>query len=200
MIIRTVEDAHGAFTGEQFKLALREPNIRNALRSRLVLVESTSNSGFGAVWPIEPLKGIANVARSACVVMHMDGARLANASLIGSLANDYPAYVESFWLDPTNGLGASVDASDAGSKEFTKDPWRQKQMLRGSIRQSDVIAAAFWSLDHNWNRMREIHDNARRVAEDIANVKEIEMPSVETNLVLFEVRKTGWTTAMLIEA
>jgi threonine aldolase len=204
VMIRTVEGTHGIFTGDQLKAALRDPNSRNAPRSRLVSVENTSNGGFGTVWPVATLRGVTKVAHAAGVAMHMDGARLANACVkSGTQPDDYAACVDSLWLDYTKGLGAPVGASLAGSKEFIKEAWRQKQMLGGSMRQSGVIAAAaLYALDHNWNRLAEDHENARRLAEGIANIKglEIDAPRMETNLVFFEVKKPGWTSAKLMDA
>ena len=204
VMIRTVDGPAGVFTGEQVKAALRDPNNRNAPRSRLVSIENTSNGGFGTVWPLATMQGVTKVARDAGVSLHMDGARLANAVVkSGTKAADYAACVDSLWLDYTKGLGAPVGASLAGDKTFIKDAWRQKQMLGGSMRQSGVIAAAaLYSLEHNWDRLAEDHDNARRLSEGIANIKgvEIEVPRMETNLVFFEITKPGWTSARLIEA
>ena len=80
VMIRMLDGPNGVFTGEQVKAALRDPNSRNAPRSRLVSVENTSNGGFGTVWPLATLQGVAKVAREAGVAMHMDGARLCNAA------------------------------------------------------------------------------------------------------------------------
>jgi threonine aldolase len=204
VMIRMLDGPNGVFTGEQVKAALRDPNSRNAPRSRLVSVENTSNGGFGTVWPLATLQGVEKVARAAGVAMHMDGARLCNAAVkSGTKAKDYAACVDSTWIDYTKGLGAPVGASLAGSKEFIKEAWRQKQMLGGSMRQSGVIAAAaLYALDHNWDRLAEDHDNAHRLASGVANIKglECEVERMQTNLVFFEVKKPGWTAAKLVEA
>ena len=71
------------------------------------------------------------------------------------------------------------------------------------MRQSGVIAAAaLYSLEHNWDRLAEDHDNARHLSEGIANIKglKIDVSRMETNLVFFEITKPGWTTAKLVEA
>ncbi len=156
------------------------------------------------MWPLATMQGVTRVAREAGVALHMDGARLCNASVkSGVKASDYAACVDSLWLDYTKGLGAPVGASIAGSKDFIKEAWRQKQMLGGSMRQSGVIAAAaLYALEHNWDRLAEDHDNARHLSEGLANIEgiEIDVPRMETNLVFFEVRKPGWTSARLVEA
>ncbi len=204
VMIRAIEGPNGVFTGEQVKAALRDPNSRNAPRSRLVSIENTSNGGFGTVWPLATMQGVTKVAREAGVALHMDGARLCNASVkSGVKAKDYAACVDSLWLDYTKGLGAPVGASLAGDKAFIKEAWRQKQMLGGSMRQSGVIAAAaLYALDNNWDRLAEDHDNARHLSEGLANIKgiQIDVPRMETNLVFFEITKPGWTSARLVDA
>lgn len=204
VMIRTLDGPNGVFTGEQVKEALRDPNSRNAPRSRLVSIENTSNGGCGTVWPLATMQGVTKVARDAGLALHMDGARLANACVkSGTKARDYAACVDSLWVDYTKGLGAPVGASLGGSKDFIKEAWRQKQMLGGSMRQSGVIAAAaLYALDHNWDRLAEDHDNARHLSEGIANIKglSIDVARMETNLVFFQVTKPGWTPARLVDA
>ena len=204
VMIRMLDGPNGVFTGEQVQAAIRDPNSRNAPRSRLVSVENTSNGGFGTVWPLATMQGVAKVARGAGLAMHMDGARLCNAVVkSGTKARDYGACVDSLWLDYTKGLGAPVGASLAGSKEFIKEAWRQKQMLGGSMRQSGVIAAAaLYALEHNWDRLAEDHDNAHRLAAGVANIKglECDVPKMQTNLVFFDIKKSGMTGAQFVEA
>ncbi len=81
VMIRMLDGPNGVFTGEQVKAALRDPNSRNAPRSRLVSVENTSNGGCGTVWPLATLQGVSKVARDAGLAVHMDGARLCNAAV-----------------------------------------------------------------------------------------------------------------------
>jgi len=204
VMIRMLDGPNGVFTADQVKAALRVPNSRNAPCSRLVSVENTSNGGFGTVWPIETLKGVSQVAHAAGLSVHMDGARLCNAAVkSGTKARDYAACVDSLWLDYTKGLGAPVGASLAGSRDFIKEAWRQKQMLGGSMRQSGVIAAAaLYALEHNWDRLAEDHDNAHHLASGIANIKglDCEVAKMQTNLVFFDVKKPGMTGAQFVKA
>jgi len=204
VMIRMLDGPNGVFTADQVKAALRDPNSRNAPRSRLVSVENTSNAGFGTVWPIETLRGVSKVAHDAGLAVHMDGARLCNAAVkSGTKAKDYAACCDSLWLDYTKGLGAPVGASLAGSKDFIKEAWRQKQMLGGSMRQSGVIAAAaLYALENNWDRLAEDHDNAQHLASGLANINglECEVGKMATNLVFFEIKKPGMTGAQFVKA
>ena len=204
VMIRTIDGAAGVFTGEQLKASLRDPSSRYNPRSRLVSIENTSNGGFGTVWPLATMQGVAQVARAAGVSLHMDGARLANACVkSGTKASDYAACVDSLWLDYTKGLGAPVGATLAGSRDFIQESWRHKQMMGGSMRQSGVIAAAaLYALEHNWDRLAEDHDNARHLSEGLAGIKglSIDVPRMQTNLVFFEVTRPGWTAQRLVDA
>lgn len=204
VMIRMLDGPNGVFTAEQVKGALRDPNSRNAPRSRLVSIENTSNGGFGTVWPLATMQGVSGVARDAGVALHMDGARLCNASVkSGVKASDYAACVDSLWLDYTKGLGAPVGASLAGTKDFIKEAWRQKQMLGGSMRQSGIIAAAaLYALDNHWDRLAEDHENAHHLAKGLSEINglECEVEKMQTNLVFFDIRKPGMSGAQFVEA
>src|SRR5207244_13408554 len=96
---------------------------------------------------------------------HLDGARLMNAVVATDIpANEWAAGFDTAWIDFTKGLGAPVGAALAGSHELIDEAWRYKQLLGGAMRQSGLIAAgALYGLDHNMDRLREDHANARGV-------------------------------------
>ena len=203
---RMLEGPNGVFTAEQVKAALRDPNSRNAPRSRLVSVENTSNGGCGTVWPLATLQGVSKVAHDAGLAVHMDGARLCNAAVkSGTKARDYAACTDSLWLDYTKGLGAPVGASASPApRTSSKEAWRQKQMLGGSnapVRR-DRREAALYALEHNWDRLAEDHDNAHHLAAGIANIKglDCQVDKMQTNLVFFEIKKPGMTGAQFVAA
>ncbi len=78
-----------------------------------------------------------------------------------------------------------------GSRELIEEAWRYKQMWGGAMRQSGVVAAAgLYALDHHVERLAEDHENARLLAEGLAQVDgvTIDPSTVETNIVVFEVR------------
>src|SRR5258707_1541920 len=81
VMIRAIEGPNGVFTGDQVKAALRDPNSRNAPRSRLVSIENTSNGGVGPAWAPAPMPGVASIAPPARAFLHMDRARPRHASV-----------------------------------------------------------------------------------------------------------------------
>jgi threonine aldolase len=88
----------------------------------------------------------------------------------------------------------------AGSADFIEKSWQWKQRMGGAMRQSGVIAAAgVYALDHNVDRLADDHANAKLFAEGVANLPgiSVDMGSVQTNMVFFDVSGTGMTAAEL---
>jgi threonine aldolase len=190
-MIRTVEGEGGIFTAEQLEAAIRAPGNRYAPRSRLVSVEQTTNIGGGRVWPVETIRGVLETARAHDLRAHLDGARLMNAVVAsGAPAREYAGGFDTAWIDFTKGLGAPVGAVLAGSSDLIEEAWRWKQMLGGAFRQSGIVAAGcLYALEHHVERLAEDHENARVLAEGLAELSGVRLDpaSIETNIVIFEV-------------
>lgn len=165
-ILTGLDGERGIFTPEQVEAAVHAPS-RYAPRTRLLWVENTANLGGGAVWPIEQVRAVCEVARRHGLSTHMDGARLMNAVVASGVpAREYAAPFDSVWIDFTKGLGAPVGAVLVGSTESIGQAWRYKQMMGGSLRQAGIVAAGcLWALDHHVDRLAEDHANARILAE-----------------------------------
>jgi threonine aldolase len=190
--------AHGQFDAATLENAIR-PRSRYAPPQSLVEVEQTANLGGGAVWPVDLLHEIAEIAHRHGMATHMDGARLMNAVVAsGTPAHEITAGYDSVWVDFTKGLGAPLGAVLAGSAEFIDAAWRWKQRLGGSMRQAGICAAAcLYALDHNIDRLADDHENARRLARALAQIPGLEVEIPETNLVFFDTRGTGLSAGEL---
>jgi threonine aldolase len=188
-MIRTLEGDGGIYSIEQLEAAIRPPS-RYSPRSRLVSVEQTSNLGGGRVWPLERIRGVLEVARRNDLCAHLDGARLMNAVVASGVpAREYAGGFDTAWIDFTKGLGAPVGAVLAGSQELIDEAWRFKQMMGGAFRQSGIVAAGcLYALDHHVERLAEDHENARVLAEGLAELPGVVLDPgrVETNIVIFE--------------
>ena len=191
VMMQPIDGEGGMFGGAQVEASLRWRGDRYEPRSRLVCVEQTTNYGGGRVWPFERIREVQDAARASDLATHMDGARLMNAVVAsGTSARDFASGFDTAWLDFTKGLGAPVGACLAGSQALIDEAWRFKQMMGGSLRQAGIVAAAgLYALDHNVERLAEDHENARVLAEGIAELPgaRIEPAKVETNIVIFEV-------------
>ena len=161
----------------------------------LVCVEQTHNFGGGAVWKREELAAVGACARSRGVPLHMDGARLMNASVASGIpAAAFAAEVDTLWIDFTKGLGAPIGAVLAGPRDFIAAARRYKQLFGGAMRQAGVAAAGcLYALDHHVDRLAEDHTHARLLAQGLAAIDGIEVRNAapETNMIFFDVRGLG---------
>ena len=184
----------GVFTAEQLEAAVR-PASNHLPRSRVVLVEQTSNLGGGAIWPLDGIQAVCDAAHKHGMVCHMDGARLLNAvAATGVKAGTYADPFDSLWIDFSKGLGAPVGAALAGSKGFIQDAWRWKHQFGGAMRQAGIIAAgAVYALNHHVERLPKDNENAQILARGLAEIEGIVVEPVETNLIFFDVSGLGVT-------
>ena len=192
---RTVNGTRGVFSSEQLTVAVRNPR-RHTPKSRMVVVEQTSNSAGGSVWPLDAVRDVGAAAREKNLIMHMDGARLLNAVVAtGHAAREFAEPFDSLWLDLSKGLGCPIGAVLAGSRDFIEQAWQWKQRMGGAMRQAGIVAAAgVLALEHHVERMAEDHENAKRLGELLGNTPGISVEDgIETNMVFFNVEGTGLT-------
>jgi threonine aldolase len=204
VMMQPLDGVGGMFSAAQVESALRTRGNRYEPRSRLVCVEQTTNYGGGRVWPLRQIREVLDVAERHGLKAHLDGARLMNAVVAsGVSASDYASGFTTAWLDFSKGLGAPVGACLAGSEELIEEAWRFKQMMGGALRQAGIVAAGgLYALEHNVERLAEDHENARVLAEGLAELPgaTIDASKVETNIVIFEVEDpAGVITALLAD-
>ncbi|NWF92981.1 MAG: low-specificity L-threonine aldolase [Syntrophaceae bacterium] len=203
--------AGAALSGVQFyclkgtRGILDASQIDEAIRSddhhfpvtRLICLENTHNRGGGSIYPIEKLMEIYRLAKSKGLLVHLDGARLWNASIAtGIRPDEYAQWADSVSVCLSKGLGAPIGSLVAGSKAFIDRVHRFRKMFGGGMRQAGIIAAAgIYALDHHMERLQEDHRNARRLALALKELKGISInpEHVETNIVIFDISKTGMT-------
>jgi threonine aldolase len=188
LMIHALDGDGGIFTADQFEAAIRDPANRYLPRSRVVSVEQTTNMGGGRVWPLDRIHEVLEVARARGLRTHLDGARLMNAVVASrTSAAEFAGGFDTAWLDFTKGLGAPVGAVLAGSRDLIDEAWRWKQQMGGAFRQSGIVAAGcLYALDHHVERLAEDHENARVLADGLAELG-CEVIPPETNIVIFGV-------------
>jgi threonine aldolase len=100
-------------------------------------------------------------------------------------AAEFAGGFDTAWLDFTKGLGAPVGAVLAGSRDLIEEAWRWKQQMGGAFRQSGIVAAGcLYALDHHVERLADDHENARVLADGLAELG-LEVVPPETNIVIF---------------
>jgi len=190
VMCKLLRTRRGMFTADDLRASLHSSDLHFP-RTRLVCVENTHNRGGGSIWPIERIAEVSEAARQAGLRMHMDGARLWNASVAtGIPESKYAACCDSVSVCFSKGLGAPVGSALAGSEEFIAHARRIRKMFGGGMRQAGIIAAgALYALRNHRERLSDDHANARRLAEALAAMEgiELDVADVETNIVVFRV-------------
>lgn len=200
---RCLQGVRGILDVSQIEEAIR-PADHHFPVTRLVCLENTHNRGGGSIFPVEKMAEIYRLAKVKELLVHLDGARLWNASVAtGMRPHEYAQWADSVSVCVSKGLGAPVGSLVAGTKPFIDRIHRFRKMFGGGMRQVGILAAAgIYALDHHLERLREDHQNAKRLAMGLKKLKGISIDprNVETNIVIFDVAGTGMTSFQLAEA
>ncbi len=191
---RTIAGVRGVVTAEQIKAAIA-PDIYYRARTGLVWIENSHNMAGGTVTPLEVLEPIWKMATAAGIATHLDGARVFNAAT--ALGTNVAALTRGFatvMFCLSKGLGAPVGSMLVGTTADIKRARSVRKALGGGMRQAGVLAAAgLIALEQMPGRLHEDHANARLLAEAVAecSAAEIDLDSVQTNIVIFGLRDGG---------
>ena len=190
--VHPLHGRHGILDPDDVRRTIRPANIHYP-RTTLVAVENTHNRGGGAIYPLETLRAIRVIADERGLQVHLDGARLFNASVAAGIdVREYAAQANSVTFCLSKGLGAPVGSVVVGTRDFIDRARRARKLMGGGMRQAGVIAAAgLVALETMVDRLREDHENARVLAEGLARLPgvEIDLARVETNILIFDVRR-----------
>lgn len=198
---RLIKGDHGIFTGQQVHEAARGEDLHFP-ESRLVEIENTHNRAGGTCWTPAQVADVAKAAHDLGMKVHIDGARIFNACI--ALDVDVKAYarnVDSIQFCLSKGLSCPVGSMVVGSADFIETCRKKRKMIGGGMRQAGIIAApGIVALDTMISRLKEDHDNAKRLATALSAIDgiKIDMSTVQTNIVVMEVSGTGKTDAEFI--
>ncbi len=159
--------------------------------TRLVCIENTTNAGGGKAYSLEHIARVGEWAHSNGLKVHMDGARLFNATVArGYSPADFTQHVDSISVCFSKGLGCPMGSILVGSADVIAHARRSRKIFGGALRQSGIIAAAaIYAFENNIERLADDHANATYLAERLAEVDGISINpgDVETNLVFFDI-------------
>jgi threonine aldolase len=177
----------GLFTAPEALECIKPPEEYHP-RTRLVALENTHNRAGGRVFPESDVLAIAALARAHGLGLHLDGARLWNASAKTGLPEArLAAPFDTVSVCFSKGLGAPVGSALCATRDQVRAARRFRKMLGGGMRQSGILAAgALHALTHHRERLVFDHEAAARIAARVAEVPGTRVIPVETNIVLFD--------------
>ncbi len=184
----------GRITSEQIRDAAAPSTKVADQRVAVVSLENTHNNAGGRVWPLDELEDVVATARELGLAVHLDGARLLNASTaLGVEPATIASRFDTVTLCLSKGLGCPLGALLAGSRELIERAWREKHLFGGAMRQAGIVAAAgVYALDHHVERLADDHARARRLAEALVEAGvPVDLERVETNFVQIDLEPLG---------
>ena len=197
-------DEQGRIDANDVAAAIRPSGNLHFPKTSMVCLENTHNRCSGGVLTPEDTKSVGDVAHAAGVPVHLDGARIFNAAIAlevpaAELARD----VDDLSFCLSKSLSCPVGSVLVGSQDFIDQAKRWRKMVGGGMRQAGVLAAAgLVALDSMIDRLAEDHQNARRLAQGLANIDglTVDPEKIQTNIVFFEVNESLGTAADMIAA
>ncbi len=190
-LVRAVPTERGTLTWADIEPAIfKKGSFRAA--TGLIEIENTANLTGGRCTSLAVMQEILENAKERKLPVHLDGARIFNAST--ALGVDVKTLTRGFdtvMFCLSKGLCAPVGSMLVGSAELMEQARIYRKALGGGMRQVGVLAAAgLIALEQMPARLHEDHANARLLAEALSHMEcvDIDLDSVETNIVIFKVK------------
>jgi threonine aldolase len=190
--MRGVPTIDGLLTAAMVSNAIR-PYSAIQVQTSAITLENTHNGAGGRIMPLDTMRDIQDVARSHDLPLHLDGARLWNASArTGVSVRDYAACADTVMVAMSKGLGCPVGSLLAGTADHMKQARVIRRRLGGAMRQVGVLAAAgIYALDHHIDRLRDDHDRASRLAQSARTINGFDVIEPDTNILMMDVIRDG---------
>jgi threonine aldolase len=199
-IVKTQPD--GTMTLTDLEAAIR-PDDDHAPHTRLICLENTHNRMGGVALTPEYTDQVAALARRRGLKLHIDGARIFNASVaLGVDVRELVRGADSVTFCLSKGLAAPVGSVICGSREFIAQARRNRKILGGGMRQVGILASAgIIALEEMVDRLAEDHANADALAQGLAELPgiEVEPVSPRTDIVFFKVLRPDMDAVALCE-
>lgn len=193
-LIRAVDSGDGILTWEKI-----QPHVRRLgphwAQTGCIELENTHNMAGGTVYPLETLDEICHEAHRCGIGVHLDGARIFNASVAqGVAASRICRDVDTVMFCLSKGLAAPAGSILAGPRHLIDRGRLYRKRLGGGMRQAGVLAAAgLVAFESMIARLADDHVNARRLAGFLGTVTGVRVvnPAPATNIVIFDAAGSG---------
>jgi len=193
LVPKSVPSRRGAMDEAALADAIRASHATG--RPGLIAMETTHNGAGGAVLPLSHMERIHALGRANGIAVHLDGARLFNASIaLGVPAANIAEHSDSVMVCLSKGLSAPVGSLLCGRTEFISRARGFRKLVGGNMRQAGVIAAAgLVALETMVERLRQDHATAKRLAAALAWLDPAlaDPQQVQTNILRIDVSGSG---------
>ena len=193
-VVRAIPTAEGQLSWDEVRKVILPLGPHRA-PTGAIAVEQTHNMAGGTVYPMRTLCEISDGAHERGIRVHMDGARLFNASAaMGIPVHEITAPADTVMFCLSKALGAPVGSILAGPADLIAKGRLYRKRLGGGMRQAGILAAAgLVALEDSPAKLPVDHANARFLAEALSKLPgvKVDPAKVMTNIVIFDVSETG---------
>jgi threonine aldolase len=194
-VVRAIPTVSGQLTWDEVRRSIRPPGPHWA-PTGAIAVEQTHNMAGGTVYPMSTLCEIRDGARERGLRVHMDGARIFNASAaLGIPVHEIAGSADTVMFCLSKALGAPAGSILAGPADLITKGRLLRKRLGGGMRQAGILAAAgLVALEESPAKLPVDHANARFLAEGLSEIPgvHVDPARVMTNIVIFDVSGTGF--------
>ena len=201
LMSHTVKGEKGWIKPEQIHKAVRSENIHYP-QTTLLCLENTHNNAGGIPLTVSQMKASYNAAKEHALIVHLDGARIFNASVALDVdVKEITKYTDTVQFCLSKGLGAPIGSMVVGPSELIYKARKYRKMLGGGMRQAGVIAApGLVALESMVNRLAEDHMNAKILGEGLLELGLKLAYPVKTNMVYVDLSASGWSAKKWVDA
>ena len=182
----SIEGDRGRIPLDEISASIRADDVHMP-RTRLVIIEQTSNIAGGCILPLDYIESVSSLCRDNGLLLHIDGARIFNASAgSGIEVARYAACADTVMFCLSKGLGAPAGSVLVGSADTIAEARRLRKLLGGGLRQAGVLAACgIYALKNNVDRLGEDHRRAGELARRLEELglEGLQVSTPDTNMV-----------------
>ncbi|MTI66478.1 MAG: low-specificity L-threonine aldolase [Firmicutes bacterium] len=198
---KPIKGENGIMELKDIKREIIKDNDIHHAQTSLICMENTHNMAGGVVTPLKRMEEIYNLAKDNEIKVHLDGARMFNASIyLDTDIKEITNKTDSVMFCLSKGLSAPVGSILAGDKDFIKKARRYRKMLGGGMRQAGILAAAgIISLNNMVDRLKLDNENIKLLADKLSNIKSIDVKTPQTNILMIDVSKSKFSSEEVID-
>lgn len=203
LVVNRVKGQLGYPTPEDIEKEIRPLNNVHKPRTGLICLENSHNHAGGTVITAEQIDAVAAMAHKRGIPVHMDGARIFNASVkLNTPVSRLAKNTDTLTFCLSKGLSCPAGAVLVGPTDLMEKARRLRKLLGGTLRQTGVIAApGIVALTGMIERLKEDHEHAWALAQELKKIPEfaIDMETVQTNMIYVDISALGITSQDFVD-
>ncbi|KAG2226777.1 hypothetical protein INT45_005742 [Circinella minor] len=159
-------------------------DVHNA-STKVIALENTLN---GTIMPMKEMQNIHSLARKNNIKLHLDGARIWNASqATGISLEEYGQLFDTVSVCVSKGIGAPIGSLLVGSNDLVKKARHLRKLMGGGWRQAGLLAKiAQHCIGTVVPTMPETHRLTKKLASGLEQLGIRILLPVDTNMVFIE--------------